>query len=184
METGKTKQLALDAMLAAMCAVLGYLSLDFISLKITFESLPVLLGALLLGPVNGCAIGLIGTLVYQLLRYGVTLTTPLWILPYAVCGFAVGLCAKRKGFELSQGQMTALVVLNELLITLLNTGVMYIDSLLYHYYFPGFITGSLALRLVICIGKAVAFAFLLPVVLKPARAALSQNAGANRRAAV
>ena len=40
----KTKQLTLDAMLAAMCAVLGYVALDMGNIKITFESLPILLG--------------------------------------------------------------------------------------------------------------------------------------------
>ena len=68
----KTKQLTLDAMLAAMCAVLGYLSLDFGNLKITFESLPILLGAMLFGPADGFLIGTVGTFIYQLLRYGVS----------------------------------------------------------------------------------------------------------------
>ena len=66
----KTRKIALDSMLAAMCAALGYAALDFNNLKITFESLPILLGALLLGPVDGMAIGVVGTLIYQLIRYG------------------------------------------------------------------------------------------------------------------
>ena len=53
----KTKQLTLDAMLAAMCAVLGYVALDMGNIKITFESLPILLGAMLFGPVDGMLIG-------------------------------------------------------------------------------------------------------------------------------
>ena len=81
MFNSKTKKLAMDSMLAAMCAVLGYLSLDFGNLKITFESVPILLGALLLGPIDGMAIGGVGTLLYQLVRYGVSVTTLLWILP-------------------------------------------------------------------------------------------------------
>ena len=47
MHKTKTRQLALNAVLAAMCAALGYLSLDFGNLKITFESVPILIGALL-----------------------------------------------------------------------------------------------------------------------------------------
>ena len=90
----KTRRLAFDAMLAAMCAVLGALSIDLGNLKITFEGFPVLLGALLFGPLDGLAIGGIGTLVYQLLRYGVSVTTPLWILPYMLAGLLVGLIAK------------------------------------------------------------------------------------------
>ena len=45
----KTRKLALNAVLAAMCAALGALALDLNSIKITFESFPILLGALLFG---------------------------------------------------------------------------------------------------------------------------------------
>lgn len=165
----RTRQLAIDAMLAAMCAVLGYISLDFISLKITFESVPVLIGALLFGPLDGAAIGLVGTLIYQLLRYGVSTTTLLWILPYVLCGLLVGWYAKAHRFELTQAQTLFIVVAAELMVTLLNTGVIYIDSKLYGYYTPTLITGSLALRLAICVGKAVVYSFALPPLLAAVR---------------
>ena len=168
----KTKQLAVDGMLAAMCAVLGYLALDMGNIKITFESLPILLGALLFGPADGLAIGGIGTLLYQLLRYGITVTTPLWILPYVLCGFLVGRAARRREFRLSPRQITGLVVGNELLITLLNTGAIYADSLVFDYYSPAYVFGSLAIRLVICIVKAVAYALVLPAIIKAVRASL------------
>lgn len=162
----KTRQLTIDAMLAAMCAVLGYLAIDVTSLKITFESVPVLIGALLFGPVDGAMIGLIGTLIYQLLKYGVSATTVLWIAPYVLCGLIVGAFAKLRRFQFSQTQMLVLVVLAELMVTVLNTGVIYVDSKLYGYYYPAIITGNLALRLVICVGKAVAYALVLPPLLK------------------
>ena len=165
----RTKQLAIDAMLAAMCAVLGYISLDFISLKITFESVPILIGALLFGPLDGAAIGLVGTLIYQLLRYGVSTTTLLWILPYVLCGLLVGWYARARRFELTQMQTLFIIVAAELLVTCLNTGVIYVDSKLYGYYTPALITGSLALRLAICVGKAVVYSFALPPLLKAVR---------------
>lgn len=165
----KTKQLAIDAMLAAMCAVLGYLAIDVIRLKITFESVPVLIGALLFGPVDGAMIGLIGTLIYQLLRYGVSATTALWIAPYVLCGLVVGAYARFRRFTLSRSQTLMIVVLAELMVTALNTGVIYVDSRIYGYYHPALITGSLALRLAICVGKAVAYALALPPLLNAAR---------------
>ena len=168
----KTKQLTLDAMLAAMCAVLGYVALDMGSIKITFESLPILLGAMLFGPVDGMLIGGIGTLIYQLLRYGVAVMTPLWILPYVLCGLLVGWWAKRKDFSLSARERIVLVVLGELLVTVLNTGVLYLDSKLMGYWFPGFISGMLALRLAVCVVKAVVFALVLPSLMQAAGLAL------------
>ena len=163
------RQLALDAMLAAMVAVLGYVSLDFISVKITFESVPILIGALLFGPIDGAAVGLVGTLLYQLLRYGVSATTLLWILPYVLCGLLVGSYAKARGFHPTQAQTIGIVVAAELMVTLLNTGVIYVDSKLYGYYTPTLITGMLALRLAICVVKALAYAFALPPLLSSAR---------------
>ncbi len=165
MTKSNTKQLALDAMLAAMCAVLGYLSLDLGNLKITFESVPILIAALLFGPADGAAVGLVGTLIYQLLRYGVSVTTPLWIAPYVLCGLLVGLYAKRRGFALDRKQTAFIVISNELLITALNTVALYVDSRIYGYYSAAFIFGSLALRIVICVAKALAYSFALAPLL-------------------
>lgn len=158
----KTRKIALDSMLAAMCAALGYAALDFNNLKITFESLPILLGALLLGPVDGMAIGVVGTLIYQLIRYGVSATTLLWILPYALCGLLAGWVTERSSFRLSHWKSTVVIMGCELMVTLLNTVTMYIDSKMYGYYFPGFIMGGLVLRLVICVTKGAVFSAVLP----------------------
>jgi len=158
----KTKQMVTDAMLAAVCAVLGYVALDLGNLKFTFESIPVHIGALLFGPVDGMLIGGIGTLLYQLLKFGVTATTLLWILPYVLCGGLVGWYAKRKRFSLGVAQTVVLIVIAELMITLCNTGSLYVDSHIYGYYTPVLITGVLALRLVICVVKAAAYGVILP----------------------
>lgn len=153
-------------MLAAMCAVLGYLALDLGNIKITFESVPILMGALLFGPMDGALIGGIGTLVYQLLRYGVSATTVLWIAPYVLCGLLVGFFAKRRGFSLTARQTLVLIVLNELLITALNTGVMYVDSKIYGYYSFPYIFGTLAIRIVVCVVKAAAYGVVMPSLLR------------------
>ena len=162
----KTKQLVTDAMLAAMCAVLGYVALDLGNIKITFESLPILLGALMFGPLDGLLIGFVGTGVYQLLRYGVSVTTLLWMLPYMLCGLLVGLYAKKRGFKLTGWQTVFIVVAAELLITVLNTGVMYIDSKIYGYYSFAYIFGNTLLRFIVCVVKAVAFALVLPPLIR------------------
>jgi ECF transporter S component (folate family) len=172
----KTRQLTLDAMLAALCAVLGYVALDLGNIKITFESLPILLGALLLGPASGFAIGGVGTLIYQLLKYGVSVTTVLWMAPYMLCGLIVGWYAKGQNFELSSRRLMVLVVLNELLITVLNTVVMYVDSKIYGYYSFVYIFGSLGLRLVICLVKACVFGALLPALIDSIRRLLHKEA--------
>ena len=161
-----TKKLTIDSMLAAMCAVLGYVAIDMGNIKVTFESLPVLLGALLFGPLDGVLIGGVGSLISQILKYGVSITTALWMMPYIVCGFMVGSHAKNNNFNLSKSKLTSIIVINELLITLLNTIVLYIDSKIYGYFSPEYIYGSLVIRLIICIVKAIAFSLVLLPIIK------------------
>ena len=168
----KTRKLALNAVLAAMCASLGALALDLNSIKITFESFPILLGALLFGPLDGLAVGFVGTLLYQLLRYGVSVTTPLWILPYALAGLVTGFYAKRRGFSLTTKQTVGIVVAAEVLITALNTLVMYIDAKLYGFWFQGFFSAMRLPRSAVCIGKAVVFGLVLPKLCARIRCAL------------
>ena len=170
----KTRQLAFDAMLAAMCAVLGALSIDLGNLKITFEGFPVILGALLFGPLDGMAIGGIGTLVYQLLRYGVSVTTPLWILPYLLAGLLVGVLAKG-GPALSLKRLAAAVFASNLMIFLLNTLVLFLDSKIYGYYSAVYIFGSFFPRLLLCLGKAAAYTAVLPELLRVSRRVLKDG---------
>lgn len=180
MSKSRIRQLTFDAMLAAMCAVLAYLSIRVNNnLKITFESVPVLIGAFLFGPLDGVVIGFVGSLIYQLFfsGYGVTVTTPLWIAPYVVCGLLVGLYAKRHAYSLKQRQVVFIIVANELLITAMNTGTIYVDSKIFGYYRPGIITGVLALRLILCVVKALAYSYVLPPLLR----ALRQNESVRRK---
>ena len=168
----KTKRLATNAMLSALCAVLGFIALDFNVLKITLESFPVNMGALLFGPVDGAVIAFIGSFIYQLLKYGVSATTALWIAPGVISAVLSGWYAKKKDYQLTKMQMVVAVLLAELVVTVLNTGVMYIDAKMYGYYFPGFITGSLIPRLAICVGKGIVYGVILHPMLDSIKKAL------------
>lgn len=168
----KTRQLTMDAALAAMCAALGSISIDLGNLKLSFESLPVIIGALLFGPVDGLLIGGIGTFLYQFLRYGLTVTTPLWILPYILCGLVVGLYAKKRGFRFDIYQLAFIITAASLLIFVLNTGVLYIDSKVYGYYSAVYIFGTIIPRTFICFAKAAVFTAVMPTLLAAAKRVL------------
>jgi len=171
----QTKKMATNAMLAALCAVLGFIAIDMWTMKITLESFPVNLGALLFGPVDGAVIALLGSFIYQLLKYGFSATTLLWILPGVISGFLLGLYAKKKDFKLTKGQMIVAVLLAELVTTVLNTGVIYIDSNMYGYYFPGYISMNLVPRLAICIGKGIVYGVVLHPLLETVKKQLKFN---------
>ena len=165
-----TRQLTLDAMLAAMCMVLASFAVQLGgNFKLTFESLPIHIGALMFGPIDGIMIGGIGTFLYQLLfsGYGITATTLLWILPYVVCGAMVGAYSKRRSFDISRREMIFLMLSSELVITLLNTLALFVDSKLYGYYSPIFVFGTLGARLLLVLGKGIVYGTIMPELIKP-----------------
>lgn len=158
--------LAINAMLSAMCFCLASLAVSTNNFKITFESFPVILGALLGGPISGMLIGGTGTFIYQMLRYGFTLTTPLWILPFVVAGGIAGAFATSKKYSLSRRETMFIAILSELVITGLNTLAIYVDSHIYGYYYPAIITGMIVFRTVISLLKGLVFGSLLPIIIR------------------
>lgn len=162
----QTKKMATNAMLAALCAVLGFVSIDMGNLKITLESFPVNLGALLFGPVDGAVVAFLGSFIYQLLKYGFSVTTLLWIAPGVVSAVLLGWYAKKHDFCLTRTQMVIAVLAAELVVTILNTGVMYIDSKIYGYYSFVYIFGTIVPRFALCIGKGVVYGAVLHPLLE------------------
>ena len=161
-----TRRLAVNAMLAAMFVCLSLVSISLPNMKITLDSLPVLVAAFLLGPLDALAVGLIGSFFNQLLTYGLTPTTVLWILPAGLRGLLVGLYVKRHSFELTQKQTVFIVVLSALAVTALNTLIMAVDSLIYGYYSAAYVFGALIFRIIAGVLTAVVFSLILPPLIK------------------
>ncbi len=165
-----TKRLVTDAMLIAMYVALSLLSINLGNMKITLDALPIIVGAALFGPVDGLLIGLLGSFMNQLLTYGLTATTLLWIMPAAVRGLLVGWYAKKKDFALTGRQIVLIVCVSALVVTTLNTGVMYVDSKLYGYYSYAYVFGALAIRYLAGILTAAALSAITPFLLRVIRA--------------
>ncbi len=164
--------MTVNSMMAAMCAVLGYISLDMGNIKVTFESFPIILGALLFGPMAGSLIAGVGDFIYQILRYGFTATTLLWIMPYVAAGLVIGWYAKKNNFELTRVKTLIIVIIGEIIITVLNTVVMYADAKIYGYYSFAYIFGATAARIVLCIGRGTVFGIAMPPILSSVKKAL------------
>ena len=167
-----TKRIAIDGMLCAMVAVLGYIAIDANVFKVTFESFPIILAGLMFGPLDGLCVGGIGTLIYQLLKYGVSATTVLWILPYCISGLLLGFYAKKYNYKNTPKQILIIVIISEFIVTLMNTGVIYLDSVMYGYYFKGIVSANLVLRLVICAVKSVVFGLITPKITTAVKKAI------------
>lgn len=175
----RTQQLVTDALLAAMCVVLGFMSIRIGNImKVSLEDFPVILAALMYGPSDGIIVAAIGIFLYQLLSYGITVTTVLWILPFVVVGGLAGLYAKKYNFNNDRKQILIIFLICEVLICLLNTGAIYADSKIFGYYYPTIITGMILIRLVTAIGKGIVLGFISPPILKT----LSKVTGNGRKA--
>ncbi|MBR2583176.1 MAG: folate family ECF transporter S component [Oscillospiraceae bacterium] len=168
MKISQTKRLAVDAMLAAMFVVLSLFSISLPGMKITLDSLPILVAAALLGPLDGLIVGLIGSFLNQMITYGFTATTLLWILPAGLRGLLVGLYAKRHNFDMTLRQTVFITIVTALLVTALNTFFMYVDSWVYSYSYAAALP-TLVLRILAGIITAVLFSLLLPAILTALR---------------
>ena len=73
---------------------------------------------------------------------------------------------------LSRRQQALIITLASLLIFLLNTAVLYVDSKVYGYYSAVYIFGTIVPRTLICLAKAAVFSAVMPVLLNAAKRVL------------
>lgn len=136
----KTKRLVTDAMLIAMYFLLSnYFAVNLGSIRLTLDILPIIVGAALFGPLDGLFIGLIGNFLFQLAGpYGLSITTPLWMLPDGIRGLLTGLFLCRRWGKMKTPKLTMGLLIISLIITTLTTGVMYVDCLVFQYSFAAY----------------------------------------------
>lgn len=158
-------RLALDAVLVALFVVFSvYLTVKTPIAEFSLASLPILLCAFLFGPFDALCVAACGAFFEQLLTFGLSPTTVLWILPsvaqalFAACG--ARLLSNRKGWL----HLILLILLSEVLLTAVNTATLYLDGAIMGYAVAA-LTVMLPGRLVNCAARAVISCLLIPAVL-------------------
>ena len=159
------KRLTTNAVLIALYVVLSFVSLNFGFLKLSFALLPVFLSALCFGAVDAVAVGAVASFIQQMLTYGFTATTVLWMLPPIVLGALVGLYARSKQFDMTTRQHASIIAIGCLTVTTINTVVMLIDGWVYGYP-VAFTFSVVSLRYVSSIAMAVIYTIVVPRVVK------------------
>ena len=182
LRNSKVKRLVTDALLAAMFFALSMMSIEIAGLKFTLVSLPTVICAMMYGPVDAMIVGLLGAFMEQMLGYGLTATTALWIMPAGVRAFVIGM-----GTVIFRDAMSLQTVLQKrrpyvyfavcitagIMTSLSNTLVYYIDSKLFGYYSYALVFGVLGTRLLSGIATAVITAILaIPVLSALKRAGM------------
>ena len=171
-----TLRLCLVAIFAALYFVLtSWLTIRIGNLRISVASLPILILAIMYGPIESCTAAVLGEFIYQVLNYGITLTTPLWLLPPVIRALIVAFgyrMLKKKGTEPwkeSPVSFVLLLVAAAIATTLANTGITWLDSVIYHYYSFAYVFGDFVVRLLTGIGTAVVMSIILPPVVTALR---------------
>jgi len=172
-----TKRLVINAVLIAIYVVLRFFNIEMgNSFRFTLAPFPVILCALLYGPVDGLIVGLLGEFLSQILGpYGLTPTTLLWCLGETVRGGVLGLCSVlffRNGL-LSAGKverkymvsMLICCVLTGVLAALGQTFALYVDSKMMGYYSYAVVFGAMIWRILIYVLMAGVFGYLsVPII--------------------
>lgn len=138
------KRLVLNALFAALFVVFAvFLTIPLPAPigEFSFSSLPIIICAFLFGPIDAVLVATVGTFLEQLLRYGLSPTMPLWMLPFILQALFVGLAVKALPMLRHQKLATrkqiiafiAVVCLAELLLTAGNTAAGYLDGLIWNY---------------------------------------------------
>ena len=170
MQKFTARRICYIALMAAMYYVLNLLEIRTPgNLHVTFDALPIMVTALLIGPADAALAAFFGELLNQIISpYGITATTLLWVLPPVIYALIIGFAAKRlKGQRLEEQPVRCYVVcvLAALVRTTANTGVIWADSVIYGYYSPAIVFGAAAIRFVTGIVAAVLVATLtMPLV--------------------
>lgn len=172
-----TKRLAFDALLVALYYLLGLMKIPIGNmLRINMASFAVVICAISFGPVDGLIVGFLGEFLSQILGpYGLTPTTLLWSLPEGVrgllLGFTILLFSKMEltPHNLLKSRKTLVYLLISVIVgivvSLLNTFALYVDSKMFGYYSDYMVFGVLFIRLVLAVIMSGLFGYIsLPIV--------------------
>ena len=160
----KKKMTVLSLCLCAVCIALHIILEVFCSirigneLKISFATLPFVIVALLCGPVEGLVTGLIGTFLSQLITYGITITTPFWIIPGALQGLAAGLIFLAFKRKAKLVPIAVTVFGAGLVLVIFNWIASYFDGVVFYKYMTlEVLVGLIPLRLLVWVGLSVVY---------------------------
>ena len=165
------KMLCLAGVMAALYVGLDFLAVSISApfggqLKISFSGLPVIIVSIFGGPLWGAATGFVGALVGQMITYGFSATTLLWVLPAVIRGLSMGLLFRAFKKSMKPSVLILETGISSLLVTLFNTGAMLIEQMLYGYYSSYYaIVVAIPTRVIAGIVTAVVFSLMLPTIV-------------------
>ena len=166
-------RLVLNALFVALYVVFSvFLAFKGKTIEVSWASLPILVCAFLFRPADAIAVAICGSFLEQLLTYGVSATTPLWMTPVILQALVASVAAYLLRKNMKLWKMIIIIAFSELLLTIANIGVSYVDALLFDYL--EYLVIDIPVRLLNGGVRTVISSVLVPLLLLPLRKALSK----------
>lgn len=172
----KKKLAAIDISLCAVSIALHIILELFLTirigndLKISLSALPFLMIALMCGPLEGLISGLVGTFLSQLLTFGITITTPFWILPYALQALTAGLIFRAFKRKITVKNIGISVFLGGLAGVIVTWIASYLDGVVFFKYMTlQALIALIPIRLLVWLGLSIAYTAICYAVTRALR---------------
>ena len=174
-----TRRITFNAIMIALFVCLAFFQFIIAGVKVTFEDFPVIICAIIFGPLDAAIVGFLGKFLEQLLTYGLTPTTILWILPAVVRALFIGFCLLpiKKRFTQEHIFRSVRIVwvfiicgISGALAAALNTLAYYVDSKMLGYYDYKLVLGVFWIR----ISLGIAFSTIMAAITSPIALALKR----------
>lgn len=161
----KTKVITLAASMAALSIILDFISVRTDISKFTIYGLPLLIAGILFGPVVGGLAGIVSGFISQLISpYGLTLTTPLWMLAPIAWGLVSGLLSNILiKDKLDIKRVVIIVITTSLSALILNSLAMYLDGVIFQYP-TAYILTTLLSRVLIALGLCIPYCVIVYLI--------------------
>ena len=162
-----TKNVVMIALHTALFVILSvYATIDFRGLKLTIQNLPIYLVAINYGVVPGALVGFLGMLINQIITYGFQATTLFWVLPQTILGVVCGYIFENKIIKFSnKKKLFVTIIFLQIMLTLLNTICLLIDSFVMGYYNIMLVFSSLIVRIMLSILTGIVYCILIPLIV-------------------
>lgn len=158
------RQMVTAAILAALSLALDLVSVKTGQTKFTIYGLPLLVAGIFCGPLVGTLAGFVEGFISQVIQYGITPTTAIWMLAPicwgGISGLIFWLFKKYRGKPIS---LIVTIVFTSLFVTGVNTGALLLDGLIYNYS-TKFVILQLAMRFIVSFGFAVMYTILIVLI--------------------
>ncbi len=135
-----TRMLVLDALMIALFVVLSrLLSFEIAGVKITIAALPIIFTAFYLGLTHTVIVSVLAEFITQVLGFGLTPTTVLWMIPGIVRGILICLFIRYLFKKTNNIKSTThlqyfiMIFISAVVVFILNTFVIIFDGWLYKY---------------------------------------------------